>query len=127
MAEQCHSHQREQSSSQRADAPLECRQQTDRANQQGLRNEANECVRVAAMMEEVAERGRGDARVKQVRIGKVGGDDAGEEEDASLRAGRAGRERELGQRRADEGMREVLQGDTRELVGTRRDLEGAKG
>jgi hypothetical protein len=62
------------------------------------------------MMEKISQRRRRNPAVEQVAIRKVRREDSGEKEQPPLRRARTSRQRELGQGRADEGMRDVFHG-----------------
>ena len=63
---------------------------------------------MSAVVEEIAERPVDDARVEEVGVREVGRDDArGEEKPTLVRACGRG-QGELGERRADEGVRDVF-------------------
>jgi len=68
----------------------------------------NKGVCVAAMMEKISQRRRRNPTVQQVAIREIRRQDSGEKEQPPLRRARTSRQRELGQGRADEGVRDVF-------------------
>jgi hypothetical protein len=60
------------------------------------------------MMQQVPERGRGDADVQQVDVGQVRGQDAAREEHPALRARSGVGEGDVGERHPHEGVRQVV-------------------
>ena len=101
--------ERPQPPAHRADGIANRREHADRDHREPEQRQPGDGVRVSAMMQERTERRRRDPRVDEIGVGEVRSDDAGDEEGAPHRARRTGRERELGERRAHERVREVVQ------------------
>src|SRR5262249_25117347 len=81
----------------------------DQPRQQTLHGKAGHRVRVAAVVQEVAQRRGSEVDDREVDVRQVGGKDARGEEQPSLGGRRAVLERHLRQGGADERMSEVVQ------------------